>query len=62
MTQGQIYGLVTFLTIVVVMLVRSGEVKAWQAICMSLMGFYLAMTPFAYVVMWIVNLIAKPFS
>ncbi|MGA5634475.1 hypothetical protein [Streptomyces lydicamycinicus] len=62
MTQGQIYGLVTFLAIVVVMLVRSGEVRAWQAICMSLMGFYLAMTPLAYIVVWVVNLIAKAFG
>lgn len=62
MTQGQIYGLVTFLAIVVVMLVRSGEVRAWQALCMGLMGFYLAMTPLGYVVTWIVNFMAKPFT
>ncbi|MGA5270173.1 hypothetical protein [Streptomyces lydicamycinicus] len=62
MTQGQIYGFVTFLAIVVVMLVRSGEVRAWQAICMSLMGFYLALTPLAHIVVWVVNLIAKAFG
>ncbi|MGW2391540.1 hypothetical protein ACWCYK_18855 [Streptomyces lydicamycinicus] len=62
MTQGQIYGFVTFLAIVVVMLVRSGEVRAWQAICMSLMGFYLAMTPLAHIVVWVVNLIVKAFA
>ncbi|MCL6300277.1 hypothetical protein [Streptomyces kronopolitis] len=59
MTQGQIYGLVTFLAIVVVMLVRSGEVRSWQALCAGLMGFYLAMTPLGYIVTWIVNQIAK---
>ncbi|MGY4974854.1 hypothetical protein ACWGCC_37620 [Streptomyces nigrescens] len=62
MTQGQIYGFVTFLAIVVVMLVRSGEVRAWQAICMSLMGFYLAMTPLAHIVVWVVNLVVKAFA
>ncbi|MCZ1009436.1 hypothetical protein [Streptomyces lydicus] len=59
MTQGQIYGLVTFLAVVAVMLVRSNEVKAWQAIAIALGGFYLALTPMGYMVTWIVNLIAK---
>lgn len=59
MTHNQMYALVTFLGIVVVMLVRSGEVRAWQAICTALMGFYLALTPAGYIVMWVVGQMVK---
>ncbi|MFI7100165.1 hypothetical protein ACIBK8_12485 [Streptomyces sp. NPDC050161] len=58
MSQGQIYALVTLMAVITVMLVRSGEVKWWQATCIGLMSFYLAMTPIGYAVIWIVNGIA----
>lgn len=55
MSQGNIYVLVIVLAIITVMLVRSSEVKWWQATAIGLMGFYLAMTPMGYMVMWLVN-------
>lgn len=50
--------LVAFLGVVVVLLVRSGELRAWQVVLTGLFGFYLAPThladPIAAAVTWFV--------
>ncbi|WP_432096307.1 hypothetical protein [Streptomyces sp. bgisy100] len=62
MTQGEVYVFVILLSIVVVMLVRSGEIRAWQMIVLGLWGFYLAMTPLANFIAWAVNELSDPFT
>ncbi|WP_370151921.1 hypothetical protein [Streptacidiphilus sp. EB129] len=51
--------LVAFLAVVVFLLVRSGELRAWQVVLVALFGFYLARThladPIAAAVTWIVQ-------
>ncbi|MEV0368271.1 hypothetical protein AB0I10_00290 [Streptomyces sp. NPDC050636] len=56
MTQNQIYITVAITAIVVFMLVRSGEVRWWQAFSASLLGFCLALTPVGSMVIWAFSL------
>ncbi|WP_269853487.1 hypothetical protein [Streptomyces sp. RPT161] len=44
-----IFGIVTLL------LVRSKDVKFWEALCIGLFGFYVALTPMGWAVIGIVN-------
>jgi hypothetical protein len=50
--------LVFFLGVIVFMLIRSGELPAWQVVLVALFGFYLARThladPIGSAVAWIV--------
>ncbi|MHB6907876.1 hypothetical protein [Streptomyces sp. DB-54] len=61
-TDGQIWALVVFLGLIAVMLVRSSEVKLWQALCLGFLGFFIAMNPLGYAVAIIVNMIAGFFK
>ncbi|WP_037601629.1 hypothetical protein [Streptacidiphilus rugosus] len=51
--------LVAFLAVVVFLLIRSGELRTWQAVLLTVFGFYLARTPLgnvlAYTVQWLVT-------
>ncbi|WP_280725496.1 hypothetical protein [Kitasatospora sp. MAA4] len=51
--------LAAILAVVVFLMVRSRELRAWQAVVVGLFGFYLAQThladPIAATVTWLVN-------
>ncbi|WP_165985450.1 hypothetical protein [Streptomyces sp. YIM 98790] len=47
--------LVVVLGIITVLLVRSRDVRAWEAVLIGLFGFYLAMTPMGWAVVATVN-------
>ncbi|KIZ17938.1 hypothetical protein SNA_11155 [Streptomyces natalensis ATCC 27448] len=57
MTQGEILFLIAFSALIVVMLVRSGEVKFWQAFIAGLLGFCLALTPLGTTLLWLISLV-----
>ena len=50
--------LVAFLAVVVLLLMRSGELRTWHVVLVGLLGFYLARThladPIAVAVAWLV--------
>ncbi|MEZ0064227.1 hypothetical protein ABIA32_000205 [Streptacidiphilus sp. MAP12-20] len=51
--------LVGFLAVVVFLLIRSGELRVWQVITLTVFGFYLARSPLgnplAFTVQWLVT-------
>jgi hypothetical protein len=53
--ESTITGLAFVLGIVTVLLVRSREVSLWIATVVGLFGFLIALTPFGYVIYWILG-------
>ncbi|SFD21190.1 hypothetical protein SAMN05421773_11196 [Streptomyces aidingensis] len=47
--------LVVVLGIITVLLVRSRDVRTWEAVIIGLFGFYVAMTPIGWAVIGTVN-------
>ncbi|MHB9860065.1 hypothetical protein [Streptomyces sp. YIM S03343] len=61
MTQTNIWVIDTFLFLYVVLTARSREIRWYQATLISLFGFLLAGTPFAYPVWVIVQAVGRFF-
>ncbi|MFJ9855556.1 hypothetical protein [Streptomyces sp. NPDC101150] len=55
MSESEIYFLVAFSALVVVLLVRSHEVKFWQAFTAVLLGFCVALTPLGNTLLWLIT-------
>ncbi|MEU6443966.1 hypothetical protein [Streptomyces sp. NPDC047046] len=62
MNQTNLWIIDTFLALFVVMLARSREVSWIQVTLISLFGFILAGTPFAYPVWWMLQTIIGAFA
>ncbi|MFJ8488991.1 hypothetical protein ACIRBZ_11575 [Streptomyces sp. NPDC094038] len=44
-SEGTAYGLAVIFGIITVLLVRSRDVRPWEAVCVGLFGLYLGQTP-----------------
>ncbi|MFI1966935.1 hypothetical protein ACH429_22955 [Streptomyces pathocidini] len=62
MSTGVAMPLVVVFGIITVLLVRSRDVKAWEAVLIGLFGFYTALTPIGWAVIGIVNWFLSGFS
>ncbi|MGP3922293.1 hypothetical protein [Streptomyces sp. 8N616] len=54
--------LVVVFGIITVLLVRSRDVKAWEAVLIGLFGFYTALTPIGWAVVGVVNWVLSGFT
>lgn len=57
--EGAAFTFAVIFGIITVLLVRSRDVRAWEAVCVGLFGFYLGQTPVFFtihgLVTWLIN-------
>ncbi|MEU6080107.1 hypothetical protein [Streptomyces sp. NPDC047108] len=62
MSQSAAMPLVFVLGVITVLLVRSRDVRWWEAVLVGLFGFYTALTPIGWAVIGIVNWVLSGFT
>ena len=62
MTTTSAMPLVVVFGIISVLLVRSRDVKTWEATVIGLFGFYIALTPIGWTVIGLVNWVLSGFT
>jgi hypothetical protein len=61
-SSGTAVSLVVLLGIITVLLVRSRNVRAWEAICIALFGMYLGQTPVSLTINGLLTWVLSGFS
>ncbi|MBW8798403.1 MAG: hypothetical protein JF597_33945 [Streptomyces sp.] len=61
-SEGTAYGFAVIFGIITVLLVRSRDVRPWEAICVGLFGLYLGQTPVGLTVHELVTWFISGFS
>ncbi|GAA1357323.1 hypothetical protein [Streptomyces beijiangensis] len=60
--EGTASGLAVIFGIITVLLVRSREVRPWEAVCVGLFGVYLGQTPVIFTIHGLVTWVISGFS
>ncbi|AWW37891.1 hypothetical protein [Streptomyces cadmiisoli] len=61
-SEGAVFMFAVVFGIITVLLVRSRNVRAWEAVCVGLFGLYLGQTPVLFTVHGLVTWIISGFS
>ncbi|MFE5031844.1 MULTISPECIES: hypothetical protein [Streptomyces] len=61
-SEGTAYGFAVIFGIITVLLIRSRDVRPWEAVCVGLFGLYLGQTPVGLTVHELVTWIISGFS
>ncbi|GGN32966.1 hypothetical protein [Streptomyces fuscichromogenes] len=61
-SEGTAYGFAVIFGIITVLLVRSRDVRPWEAVCVGLFGLYLGQTPIGLTVHELVTWFISSFS